>query len=208
MHTLFAARGWGSVIVEAAFAYSGVPYRLDYVTMDGSDSSLERLRSFNPLGQLPTVITPDGSIMTESAAIILHLADSAPTTAGLAPPAGAASRPAFLRWLIFIVAAIYPTFTTGDYPERYVDGEAAQQAFVDRILDLRKSLWLQVEEAAGAPYFLGAECSAVDIYIWAMRHWRPRAAWFAEHCPKLTAIGAVMDGDERLALIKAQNWPT
>ncbi len=34
--------------------------------------------SLNPLGQVPTLVLPDGRVMTESAAIILHLADQAP----------------------------------------------------------------------------------------------------------------------------------
>jgi GST-like protein len=207
MYTLFAARGWGSAIAEAAFAFAGVPYRIDYVAMDTEDASVDRLRAVNPLGQVPTVLMPDGTIMTESAAIILHLADGAPVEAGLAPPASAASRPAFLRWLIFIVSAIYPTFTYGDYPARYVDGDAAQKALTESMIARRQQNWLQVEAAAGAPYFLGTERSAIDIYIWAMTHWRPRAAWFAEHCPKLMAIAQTLDGDHRLTEITAQNWP-
>jgi len=48
--------------------------------------------------------------MTESAAMVLYAADLAPS-AGLVPGAGEASRPAFLRWLIYLVASVYPTFT-------------------------------------------------------------------------------------------------
>ena len=205
MHTLFAVKGWGSVIAEAAFTFAGVPYRLDLVDFERPGPALDRLRAANPLCQLPTVILPDGRVMTESAAIILHLADHAPD-AGLVPPAGAANRPAFLRWLIFLVAAVYPTFTYGDDPSRYVEGEAARQGLRASTDALRQQLWRQMEAAAGAPYFLGAERSAIDIYIWAMTHWRPRAAWFAEHCPKLTAIAATLGRDDKLAGINAQNW--
>jgi len=31
-----------------------------------------------------------------------------------------------------------------------------------------------------------------------MTHWRPRRAWFAEHCPKLHAIAMAVDADPRL----------
>ena len=207
MYTLFAVKGWGSVIAEAAFAFAEVPYRLELVTLDTPGPAQDRLQALNPLRQLPTVILPDGRVLTESAAIILHLADGAPASAGLAPAAGAAERPVFLRWLIFLVAAIYPTFTYGDQPQRYVDGQRAQKALRASTLTLRQILWLQVEAAAEAPYFLGTERSAIDIYIWAMTHWRPGAAWFAENCPKLTAIAAALDGMDQLAQIRAQNWP-
>jgi GST-like protein len=206
MYTLFAIKGWGSVIAEAAFTYAGVPYRLEFVDLEQRGPSYDRLKSVNPLCQFPTVIMPDGRVLTESAAIILHLADGAPPEAGLAPAASSVNRPVFLRWLIFLVAAIYPTFTYGDDTSRYVEGEAAQQALRDSTDRLRKQLWLRVETAAGAPYFLGTERSAIDVYIWAMNRWRPRTAWFAEHCPKLTAIAGMLEGDQRLAGIRAQNW--
>jgi GST-like protein len=207
MYTLFAIKGWGSVIAEAAFVFAGVPYRLEYVNLDEPGPALDRLRAANPLCQFPTVIMPDGRVLTESAAIILHLADGAPSEAGLVPAATAHNRPEFLRWLIFLVAAIYPTFTYGDDTTRYVEGETAQKALRASTDKLRKGNLLLLEAAAAAPYFLGAERSAIDIYIWAMTHWRPGAAWFAEHCPKLTAIAAVLDGHDKLAEIRAQNFP-
>ncbi|MEX5715207.1 glutathione S-transferase N-terminal domain-containing protein [Serratia ureilytica] len=63
-----------------------------------------------PLGQVPTLVLPDDEVMTESAAIILLLHDRAPH-AELAPPGGSPLLPRFLRWLLFINAEIYPTFT-------------------------------------------------------------------------------------------------
>lgn len=207
MYTLFAVKGWGSVIAEAGFAFAGISYRLEHVYLDEPGPARDRLRAANPLGQLPTVIMPDGRVLTESAAILLHLADTAPAEAGLAPAADTPNRPIFLRWLIFLVAALYPTFTYGDDPSRYVEDEAARLALRASTDKLRKDLWSQMEAAAAAPYFLGAERSAIDIYIWAMTHWRPGAAWFAEQCPKLTAITARMDGNGKLARIRAENWP-
>jgi len=207
MYTLFAIKGWGSVIAEAAFAFARVPYRLEYVDLSEPGPALDRLRAANPLCQFPTVLMPDGRVLTESAAIILHLADGAPAEAGLVPEATAANRPEFLRWLIFLVAAIYPTFTYGDDTTRYVEGEAAQKALRASTDKLRKDHLLLLEANAAAPYFLGAERSAIDIYIWAMTHWRPGAAWFAEHCPKLVAIAARLDRHEKLAEIRAQNFP-
>src|ERR1700761_6467591 len=143
MYTLFAAKGWGSVIAEVGFVYAGVPYRREEVDPEGGPD-FDRLKALNPLAQFPTVIMPDGQVLTESAAILLHLADHAPAEAGLAPGPLAANRPEFLRWLIFLVAAIYPTFTYGDYPPRYVEGEAAQNQLRESTNQLRKNNYLQL----------------------------------------------------------------
>ncbi|MBZ4236614.1 hypothetical protein LAM40_24290, partial [Mycobacterium tuberculosis] len=39
-------------------------------------------------------------------------------------PAGDPARARFLRLLVWIVANIYPTFTYGDYPERWAPRDA------------------------------------------------------------------------------------
>lgn len=206
MHTILGNPGWGSAIVEATFALSGIPYGVEDIDPSKEGPSRERLRALNPLLQLPTLLLPDGSIMTESAAMVLHAADLAPG-ASLVPAADDPARPRFLRWLIFMVGSIYPTFTYGDVPARYVSGETATKELRDSTDAQRKAMWAQVEEAASGPWFLGERLSAVDVYVWTMVHWRPGRAWFAERCPKLTAIAAALDADERLRAVKERNFP-
>ena len=60
----------------------------------------------DPVGQVPTLLLPDGQVMTESAAMTLHLADLSGRD-DLVPGPAAAERAAFLRWLVFLVANIY-----------------------------------------------------------------------------------------------------
>ncbi|MBL8837852.1 MAG: glutathione S-transferase family protein [Alphaproteobacteria bacterium] len=198
MYTVIGKPGWGSAIVEAALVQAGQPYRTEDVDPTQPGPARDRLLALNPLGQVPTVLMPDGSVMTESAAIVLHLADVAPGC-GLAPAADDPLRPAFLRWLVFLVAAIYPTFTYGDDPGRWVDGEAAAKSLRAHTDAHREASWRQVEAAAAMPWFLGAQFSALDIYIGVMTRWRPRRDWFAAQCPKLTAIAAAAERRPDLA---------
>jgi len=206
MYTLYGIRGWGSVIAEAALTLGGLPYRFEDVKGVQPGPERERLLALNPIGQVPTLVMPDGTIMTESAAIVLHVNDLAPA-AGLVPPPGDPLRPVFLRWLVFLVAQVYPTFTYFDFPDRWVGGEAAQQDLKQRLGEYRKRLWRQVEGAAAAPWFLGERFSALDIYACAMTRWQPGRAWFAADCPKLTAIATRGDADQRLAALMARNFP-
>jgi GST-like protein len=189
-YRLLGCRGCGSFIVEAAFRVAGMAYDYEEIDYEQPGPGRDRLLSLNPLGQVPTLIMPDGSIMTESAAILLLVNDIAPE-AGLVPPPGAPERARFLRWLVFFVAAIYPTFTYGDDPNRWLpdpEGAAMLRSATDRH---RQKLWRQIEaEIAPDPWFLGTRFSALDLYVGAMVHWRPRQAWFAEECPKLAAVAA------------------
>jgi GST-like protein len=186
---LFAARGWGSVIAEAALATAGVDTEIEDVDMEGPRTNL---LAVNPLGQLPTLVLPDGRVMTESAAIVLHLHDLHPA-AGLAPETGDGQRPEFLRWLVFLVSSVYPTFTWGDYPGRFVPAAAAGE-LQRKSIELRCERYQVLEAAASSgPWFLGQRQSAIDLYIAAMTHWRPRRPWFQKHCPKLHAIALRAD---------------
>jgi GST-like protein len=194
-------------LVETQLAWYGLPYQTEDVDdLFKSAAARETLQPVNPLAQVPTLILPDGQIMTESAAITLHLADVTGSTE-LVPAPDEPVRPGFLRWLVFLVANIYPTFTYADDPARFVPGEAAQQGFLANVDAYAQRLWQQVEETAGAPWFLGERLSALDIYVAVMTRWRPRRAWFDQHCPRLHAIALKIEAQPRLATAWQRNFP-
>ena len=198
--------GCGSAIVEAALALSGLPYETEILDIWQPGPERDRLFQLNPLGQVPVLILPDGSVMTESAAMVLHVIDQAPE-AGLAPGPEDATRPAFLRWLVFLVASIYPTFTYGDDPSRYVNEQEARDE-LRAVTDAEcQRYWRQIETGIAGPWMLGRQRSALDLYVWVMSHWRPRRAWFTSYCPKLSRISDAVGADPRLAAVKAANRP-
>jgi GST-like protein len=199
---MMGCRGCGSAIVEAALVLAKIPYvreEVDYDTTEGHD----RLAQVNPLAQVPTVVLPDGTVMTESAALVLYIDGLVPEL-GLIPDVRDPLRREALRWLMFLVAAVYPTFTYGDEPKKWV-GDAAG-SLRESTDEHRKSLWRLVEGAVRGPWFLGETPSALDLYVAVMTRWRPRREWFAENCPRLAAIANAVDADARLAHVWAQNF--
>ena len=207
MYTLIGSPGWGSAIVEALLELSGLPYRVEDLEPGKPPTEQKRLTSLNPLAQVPTLLLPDGTVMTESAAIALHIADHAPG-ADLVPGPGEGARDAFLRWLVFIVANVYPMYTVGDDPSRFVSGEAAQKELRASTDAYRDKSWRIVEaNIAPEPWFLGRRFSALDVYVKVMTHWRPRRDWFAANCPKLMSIARAADKEPRLAKVWRRNFP-
>jgi GST-like protein len=203
---LFGARGWGSTLAEGALAWAGEGF--EFVDVEGFDSpgpARERLIAVNPLARVPTLVAPEGRVLTESAAIVLLLAELRPE-AGLAPPPGDPARAAFLNRLAWFVSALYPTFTYRDYPERWAPDAADQ--LVERVDRFRQSLWLQFEAEVGeGEWVLGAVPCALDLYVAVISHWRPRRGWMAEHCPRLMAIAMRAERLPALAPVMERNFP-
>ena len=206
-YRLFGRPGWGSVIVEAQLVALGLPFEYEVVAdLFRSEEARRNLARHNPLSQLPTLQLPDGSVLTESAAITLHLADAAGRD-DFVPSVDDACRPQFLRWLVFLVANIYPTFTYADDPQRFVRDAGAAKEFQTAVDEYRRRLWQMVEAAGGAPWFLGNRFSALDIYLKTMTHWGPGWKWFAQNTPKVAAIARRAAEDPRFRAVWEHNFP-
>jgi GST-like protein len=194
---LIACRGCGSAIAEAALVLAGIAYDREEINYDEPGPARDRLLALNPLGQVPTFVMPDGAVMTETAAIVIHVDEMHPE-AKLLPRPGDPLRRDALRWLVYFVASIYPTFTYGDDTVKWA-GEAGADALRASTEERRKLGWKQMEGAAKGPWFLGAQMSALDLYICIGTCWRPRRAWFEANTPKLAAIAARVEADPRLS---------
>lgn len=206
-YRLYGEPGWGSVIVEAQLDWYGLDYDFERVgNLFESAEARASLEAVNPRAQVPTLVIPDGTVMTESAAITLLLADMTGDDS-LVPAADDALRPSFLRWLVFIVANIYPTYTYGDEPARFMPVKDAQGAFLETVELYRKKLYGELEEAASEPWFLGERFSALDIFVCTLSRWGPKRPWFAEQAPKLFSIAEATQELEQLRDTWRRNTP-
>ena len=206
-YKLWGRAGWGSSLVEAQLAWYGLPFTFEPVgDLFKSPDARTKLEKVNPLAQVPTLVLPDGTVMSESAAITLLLADITGQDS-LVPAPGAPERATFLRWLVFLVANIYPTFTYADDPARFVSVNAARDPFRAATDAYAQRLWHQVETASRAPWFLGERFSALDIYVSVMTRWRPKRGWFEGETPKLFAIARRADLKPELVAVWKRNWP-
>jgi GST-like protein len=151
-------------------------------------------------------VLPNGQILTESAAITFYLADMMGSEE-LVPPPGSAERPDFLRWLIFLVANVYPTYTYADEPDRFVADAAARDRFRATVDAYAQRLYGILEATARAPWFLGERFSALDIYVAVMTRWRPRRQWFAENTSRLYSIATRADAIPQLQAVWSRNFP-
>jgi Glutathione S-transferase len=204
-YELIASKGCGSAVIEMALELAGLPHRVTLIPYLEPGPGRERLLSLNPLGQVPTLVLPGGTVMTESAAMALHIHDAAPQ-AGLAPRPDDPSRAAFLNLLVVLVGALYPTFTFGDDPKQFGLDEAAAAVLRAQTDARRMRIWQHVESLVSPdPHVLGRSITALDLYVAVMTRWRPGRAWFAAHCPRLLSVAEAAEADPVVARVIARN---
>ena len=205
-YIVYGAAGSGSVPVEAALTLLGLPYRvIDSTILEArADPELARV---NPMLQVPALTLPSGELMTESAAILIWLADAHPE-ARLAPTMAGAARPAFLRWMSFVSAAIYGLYWIRDDPSRVTDGSDAAKALLrartaERIAECWGIMDAQVDPGR---YLLGDDLTVLDLYVTTVSRWGPRRTRFYEAAPKMSAVVRRVDADPRLAGFWAERF--
>ncbi|MBP6006385.1 MAG: glutathione S-transferase [Rhodoferax sp.] len=115
--TLFGSRGSGSAAVEMALRAASVEYQLVRASSWEADSAFSQLLELNPLGQIPTLRLEDGTILTESVAILLYLGLEHPAS-GLLPTTSVA-RALDIRGLVYIAANCYSAVSVSDFPEQW-----------------------------------------------------------------------------------------
>jgi GST-like protein len=157
-YTVYGSPGSGSVPLEAALMLIGAPYEVIGEAGLRDVARNPAVFKVNPLGQVPALVLPSGEVMTESAAILIWLADRHPD-AGLAPlPTDERQRPAFLRWMAYVSSAIYGLAWVRADPMRLVSDERQTEVVLERIADRRADCWHWMD----AQISPAASCSAMN----------------------------------------------
>lgn len=205
MFTLYGSKGCGSVAIEAGLTLAGIPFTFIEAEPWTPSPAVDALRELNPLCQVPTLILPDGTVMTESVAILMWLATQYPD-AGLLPDAPK-EKAIHLRWLVYLAANNYPAISIGDFPERWIAGDAQQEELKRNAKARLEDYWQLLETHLGAiPDVLGTQAGALSVLITTMSYWRPGRAWFNQHCPHLLASIRYTESDSRLTDVWARNF--
>ena len=185
MYTLYWAPNTGAQVVEAVLVETGAPYRKRLVDLDRDAQHRPEYRAINPLGQIPALELPDGTVITESAAMVLYLADAFPR-AGLLPPAGTTARAVALRWLLILAAPYYEADLRHFYPERYTTDPAGAPGVEEAAGRQLDRLMSQLDAALEpGPYLLGDGICAIDLYLFMVALWHPERRAILERWPRI-----------------------
>ena len=189
---LYGDPGSGSATVELALAEIGAEVELRDVSLDREQQHGTEYAAINAQQKLPTLITPNGTALTESAAILITLADRYPDSCLL--PEAPRDRALALRWLLFMATELYPVIEMRDYPERFQpEGEATPSHRRDELRAHAREIWMRrwlLVEAAAADddWFFPCGFSVVDIYAAVLSRWGQIDDWRVTHLPRIERI--------------------
>lgn len=205
--TVYGAEGSGSVAVELTLTLLGIPYKVVEAVTWVEKAAQERVAAVNPARQVPAIVFPSGQIMTESAAILIYLADLHPE-AGLAPRPTDPKRAEYLRWMSYVSSAIYSWFWAKGDPMRLALRAGDGPAMVDRIHDRIAACWRMMDEQiTPGRYILGDEMTVLDIYVTVISRFGPWRNRFYKTAPKLSEIVRRMDSDPSLKPFWDKRFP-
>lgn len=174
MITLHYFPGNASLIPHIVLHELGVPFELALVDRERDAQRAPEYLKLNPNGQIPVLVDGD-TVLYETAAICLHLADTH-AAAGLIPGPGSAARAQAYKWLIWMTNTLQARLLHYFYPDRLVapgNAAAAAEVRAQAQSDIGRMLQqLDTQLAShGGHWLLGERYSIADPYAFVLGRW-------------------------------------
>ncbi len=202
--TLYGGKSSGAVAVEAALVLTGAPYRV--IDVYGDDGVVQQ--DGYPLRQVPALRFLSGELLSESAAILMWIAEQYPE-ARLAPPPRDPKRAAYLRWMTYVSTAIYSLYWIRDAPSRVVSDPVQETVVLQRTAERISFAWGQMEaQIEPGSYILGEDIGVLDIYVAVVSRFKPRRQKFYAAAPRMGEVVRRVDADPRLKALWVERYPT
>jgi glutathione S-transferase len=191
MYRLFYAPGSAAMAPHAVMEEIGAKHELVLVDLQKKAHQRPEYLKLNPKGRVP-VLVDDKFVLTESAAIIMHLADRHPE-AKLAPAPGTPERSRWYQWLFYLSNTLQPVYLEYFYPERtFAEAPNMQQQLKGSAERRLASMFIYIDSelAAGGPYLLGESFSAADLFLHMLARW---SRWFEKPAYRYIHIKQLTD---------------
>lgn len=199
-YTVYNRLGSGGFAVEAALTLADAPHEMVFLDSKPSTPLPDSFRAINPWGQVPALITRDGTLVTETGAILIWLAGRHPS---LGPAPWTDDHATFLRWIVFMSTTLYEGVLRQTYADRYTaapEGAAGvTAAAATRNHDAFKVLEAHLD---GRKTMIGDDISAADIYVAMLTVWHRRK----DELPNCMSVAHRIAGHPAIAPLWEKNF--
>lgn len=205
MYTLYGIDESGSCMIEIALQRCAVPWRRVDAASWAEGAGSDELARINPLKQVPTLLTPDGQVLTESAAILIHLGLEFPASGLLA-----GNRAQIIRGLVYIAANCYSAIGIIDYPQRWLGNvnETVQAQLVTGTRRYLHQAWVVfADQFAGQLFGPNDTPNALGLMAAAVSRWDESREALNGLAPSFAQSLVQVDADPVVAPVFARHWP-
>ncbi|HQR22444.1 MAG TPA: glutathione S-transferase family protein [Burkholderiaceae bacterium] len=209
-YVLYTARRSGAASVEIMLGALGLEFELKDATpwSEPPGPFFAELKTVNPLGQLPTLITPGGEILTESVAVLWTLLERHPSN--WVPAPSTRDRATCLRWMQFAASTVYTAVGVADYPARWTTSRspAARKAVENAAVARMKLGWDIVAQAFPQKkgFLLGEQPYVCDVYLATLSRWWKMRDYLKEAHPSFAAMMQRVDRLPEVAPVFRRHW--
>jgi glutathione S-transferase len=166
VYVLYGGDFTRSPLVQWVLEEGGIRYDFRNIDIVKGENRAPEFLAINPAGLVPVLITPEGEVLHEVAALMIYLADRHQLT-DLAPASAEPCRGLFLSSVFWIASDIQAEMKRFHFPHRYSlkgqDNAAIQD--MSKQLVLSRLDVMNTRLAKSGPYVLGARFSLVDFYL-------------------------------------------
>lgn len=206
-YILYGSRGSGSAAVEVGLRVCGLQYRQIRASTWEPDSAIDELGRVNPMRQIPTLVLPDGTVMSESAAILIYLGLLVPHSKLL--PDAASARAQALRGLVFIAANCYSAIGINDYPERWTTAStkpAREKVRQGARRQLHRNWEIFADTFRADPFLSGDAPAALDFLAAVVTRWAGTRAHLTQSRPDFMEVIRRVDAHASAAPVFREHW--
>ena len=179
----------------------------DSIRVGREPADIEAFRRINPTGKVPALQLPDGTLLFESAAMLIHIAGVHPQS-HLAPATGSSAHARFLQWMVFLSANLYEAALRIYYPQRYSTRAEADATVIRDQAESDFFAHLGLISKVLNPYVMGERFSVADIYLYMLTTWWPgdrstmygRLPLLAKHATLIAARPAIIKAEAEHAI--------
>ena len=174
MYKLYGALGGASLAPHCVLEKSGLAYELIEVNISRDTARDPDYLKLYPHGRIPTLVFDD-TVIIESAAISIYLADKHPNTE-LSPRLDHPDRASYIQWMVYITNTLQETMIQKLYTYKYSDDPKCTNQVASRASSKLDMIITFLEESIGqteGPFFLESGLSTADIYLHMLTAWDP-----------------------------------
>jgi len=182
MHTLYGNSTSGNCWKPAMMLHArGLPFRWIEIDILKGESRTAKFLALNPNGRVPVLQLPDGRLLAESNAMLLHLGEGSPWI-----PSDAYLRAKMYEWLFFEQYSHEPYIATVRFWVKEAGkAEEKAQEIAERRIRGYAALGVMEKALSTAPFLVGAQATLADVALYAYTHVAPQGGFSLDDYPAI-----------------------